>query len=241
MLCGVGIINPVATEILSKYILLLNPDVILFENSLSDSINFLNKNLELSVLGVKNLNQNNNIVASCARFPNTLRFIYDMLGLSKLAPKIFKPATIMNDWNHINSKMVNHVIGAYMMIRASVLDNIGYFDSRFFLYLEDLDLSKRVIDHGGKIFYCSDIAIIHEGGGTTKFIKAERLFYSLQSRIIYCNKYFNKISTFLLIILSLIIEPISRLGFLILKTEFKEIPNLFKAYKKYLYWILKEQ
>lgn len=235
---GFGSANNIVLEkYISDFVLLLNPDVILYRNTLSDSLAFMENNNNISVLGVKNYDLNKKVVPSCARFPSLGRFLNDIIGLSKIVPKIFKPGTIMTDWDHRSSREVNHVIGAYMLIRTPILKQVGYFDENFFLYLEDLDLSKRIVDQGSIIYYNSDISIIHEGGGTTKSIKEDQLFYSLQSRIIYCKKHFNSFSTLLIFVSSLLFEPISRTIFIILKGNFKEIIPLTKAYKKYFNWI----
>lgn len=225
----------------SDFVLLVNPDVFLKKETLSESLIFLENNQEIDVLGVKNYNLNNTVVPSCARFPTVGRFLNDSLGLSKIAPKIFIPGTIMTDWDHKTSRKVDHVIGAYMMIRSSILNKAGFFDDRFFLYLEDLDLSKRIVENGGTIFYNSDISLIHEGGGTTKSIKADQLFYSLRSRIIYCKKYFNKLSVWIITASSVIIEPVSRSILLTLNLDFKGFSHLFKAYRKYIDWLIEQK
>lgn len=221
----------------SEFVLLLNPDVSLPEETLKDSLVFMCKNPHIDVLGVKNYNLNNVVVPSCARFPSPGRYFNDILGLSKILPGIFKPATIMTDWDHLNSAEVDHVIGAYMMIRSSILDKSGLFDPDFFLYLEDLDLSKRIKSSGGIIYYNSNIFIIHEGGGVTKSVKSNQLFFSLQSRIIYSQKYFSKLSVIMIIVLSCSIEPLTRSFFLLLKGNFNSFSDLFKGYRKYFKWI----
>lgn len=231
--CNIGI-----KESRAEYVLMLNPDVILNKDTLRRSIEYLDNNEEIDVLGVKNFDLEGNIAKSCARFPDTLHFIYDMTGLSKIFPKIFKPATIMHDWDHKESKFVDHVVGAYMMIRFSSLKITGIFDERFFMYLEDLDLSKRIYNNGGKIYYNSEISLIHEGGGISVNIKGKRLFYSFQSRIIYCQKYREEFSLSLIILVSVLIEPIVRILSLLMRLKFQEIYHTLYAYYLYYRWLI---
>ncbi len=230
--------NIALKETFSEYVLMLNPDVILMPDTLRKCIEFMDKNKDIDVLGIKNLNLNGNIAKSCSRFPKTRNFIYDMTGLSKLFPRLFKPATIMTDLDHKESRFVDQVIGAFMLIRLSRLEITGFFDERFFMYYEDLDLSKRIKKSGGKIYYNSEISIIHEGGGTTANILAKRLFYSNQSRIKYCKKYNEEFSLSLIILISVLVEPFVRLLSLIIKLNFKEIPQTIHAYYLYYRWLL---
>lgn len=237
--CGFGkACNKGLKESCSEYTLILNPDVILMPDTLIKCVNFLDLNKDIDVLGVKNFDLNGRIAKSCARFPDTLHFIYDMIGLSKLFPRLFRPATIMHDWDHSTSRFVDHVVGAFMLIRFSRLEITGFFDERFFMYLEDLDLSKRIINSGGKIFYNSEISIIHEGGGISVNVPTKRLFYSLQSRIIYCKKYKKEFSISLILFFSVLIEPVIRILSLIISLRFKGVKHTLGAYYFYYRWLL---
>lgn len=222
----------------SEFVLILNPDVFVNKESLNESLSFMKTRTEIDILGVKNFNTSNHVSASCARFPSVCGYINDVLGLSKVAPELFKPGTIMSDWDHLDSRIVDHVIGAYMMIRYSILEKSGLFDEDFFLYMEDVDLSYRINKIGGLCYYNSEISVIHEGGGTTKSIRATSLSYSLQSRIIYCKKHFKLPVTLLIIILSSIIEPFIRMINLCLSRNFKDFPSLISAYQKYYKWLI---
>jgi GT2 family glycosyltransferase len=225
----------------SEFVLILNPDVFVNKDSLDESLTFMKNRTDIDILGVKNFNTSDQVSASCARFPSVGRYINDILGLSKVAPGIFRPGTIMSDWDHLDSRMVDHVIGAYMMIRYSILKESGLFDEDFFLYMEDVDLTYRIHKSGGLCYYNSEISVIHEGGGTTKGIRATSLSYSLQSRIIYCKKHFKLLSTLLIIILSSVIEPFIRIIKLCLSLNFKDFFPLISAYRKYYKWLITEK
>ena len=113
------------------------------------------------------------------------------MGLSKIAPKIFHPGVLMTDWDHKESRKVDQVMGAFMFMRNSIFEKLGYFDERFFVYYEELDFSKRLAQLGGTSFYNSDIKAIHIGGGTTNNVKTFRLFLNLSSRLQYAKKHFS--------------------------------------------------
>jgi len=233
-----GACNMVLEDYPSEFVLLLNPDVIINRDTLSDCLAFIEQNPDIDVLGVKNFNLEGKVATSCARFPSTCRLVNDILGLSKIAPKLFKPGTIMTDWDHLDSRDVDHVIGAYMMARYSILKEVEFFDKDYFLYLEDLDLTKKIKKAGGRIYYNSEISIIHEGGGTTKRIRAISLYYSLQSRIIYSRKHFKPLSTALFILLSTTFEPLIRIIKMCITFDFRDFYNICRAYGKYYKWLI---
>ena len=219
----------------SKYLLFLNPDTKVYNKSLVNAINFLENNSSITVLGCKQVDENNRIHRSCARYVSLPRYLNKLLRLNKVFPKIFK-GWHMSDWDHNTSSYVDHVIGAFYLIRREDFVNVDGFCEDYFVYYEDLDLSKKITDVGGKIYYNADIEIFHEGGGTSQNVKAERLFYSLDSFLLFSKKHLNYISYLIIAFFVLFIEPFLRLFSQIIalnKIGFLEIIKSYKMlYKK---------
>lgn len=218
----------------SSYILLLNPDAQLLKTTLEECFSFMNSHVDIDILGCQLLNDDGHITHSCARFPTPLGFFYDATGLSKLAPRIFTPAILMTDWSHKESRNVDQVMGAFMFMRHSVFQKIGFFDEQFFVYYEELDFSKRLSETGGISYFKSEIKAIHSGEGTTKNVKAYRLFLSLNSRLLYSKKHFSRVSYTFVKFNTLLIEPFTRSIFLLWQGNVGEIKNVWKAY--FLLW-----
>jgi|SRR6185437_349631 len=215
----------------APYVLLLNPDTQLLDNTLKDCISFMETHPDTNILGCRLLTDKGETSPSCARFPSPAKIFMDCIGFSKVFPKAFSPAILMTDWDHRSSKYVDQVMGAFMFMRHSTFEKVGYFDERFFVYFEELDFSKRLSDLGGKTFYNTTISVIHSGEGTTKNVKAFRLFLNIKSRLKYSKKHFSR-SGFLLVWLgTYFIEPFSRTFFLVFSGKFKEIKAVFKGYK----------
>ena len=214
----------------SKYVLLLNPDAQLKKNTLSDCDNFLELHSEIDILGCQLLNEFGSITASCSRFPSPKGFLIDAIGLSKLFPGYFKPGILMTDWNHKESRFVDQLMGAFMFMRRSIFEKVGYFDERFFVYFEEVDFSIRLKYLGGKSYFNSYINATHIGEGTTKSVKAYRLFLSLQSRMLYAKKHFTRMGILMTWITTFLIEPLSRIIFLFLQGKFREIASVIKGY-----------
>jgi GT2 family glycosyltransferase len=214
----------------SKYILLLNPDAVLLENTIAASFDYLETHQDIDVLGCQLLNESNQVTPTCARFPKPINFVYHSLGLSKIWPKIFHPPTLMTDWDHKESRFVDQVMGAYMFMRKSVFEKAGYFDERFFVYFEELDFSLSLKNAGGKSFYHSGIQAIHTGMGTTESVKAFRLFLSLRSRLKYAKKHFSVIGFITVTCFTYTIEFLMRFLQLLIKGNVKETKNLVIGY-----------
>ncbi len=214
----------------APYVLLLNPDAGLLSNTLRECTEYMNQDNSTDVLGCCLLDDNGIRTKSCSRFPTPARVFFDATGLSKVSPKIFTPSTIMTDWDHLQSSRVEVVMGAFMFMRSNIFKQIEYFDERFFVYYEEVDFSKRLSLAQGKIFYNASIMATHSGEGTTKSVKAFRLFLSLKSRLQYAQKHFSPAGFFLVWLSTFFIEPFSRTFFLLCKGKFSETKEVFRGF-----------
>jgi GT2 family glycosyltransferase len=196
----------------AEFILFLNPDTVLGKQSLDDAVRFMADptHAKIGVCGVQLVDSQGRIARSCARFPTFGSLLNYSLGLDRLSPRLF-PTFFMREWPHDSDRIVDHVIGAFYLVRRSVFESVGGFDPRFFVYMEDLDLSKRVFDAGFLVHYLASTRVFHEGGGTSAQVKAERLVYSLRSRLQYAFKHLGRFSGFLLLACALFVEPFVRL------------------------------
>ncbi|MFZ7131935.1 MAG: glycosyltransferase family 2 protein [Eubacteriales bacterium] len=223
--------NQGATKSDSDYILFLNPDTILYNESLVRPLEFLSKkeNSSIGVCGIKLVNENHVVQRSCCTFPTVNHFINRSTGLNHISPRNF-PTYFMTYWDHDENKEVDHVIGAFYLIRNEVFKKVDGFDERFFVYLEDLDLSYRIKNLGYKIMYLSDVEAFHKGGGTSEQVKALRLFYSLRSRIRYAFKHFSYLKALTIFFFTMFVEPLSRILLGISKMSLSNIFEVLKGY-----------
>jgi GT2 family glycosyltransferase len=205
--------NQGAAACSADFILFLNPDTVLGKQSLDDAVRFMADpaHANIGVCGVQLVDAKGRIARSCARFPTFGSMLTYSLGLDRISPRLF-PTFFMREWPHDSDRVVDHVIGAFYLVRRSVFQSVGGFDPRFFVYMEDLDLSKRVFDAGFLVHYLASARVFHEGGGTSSQVKAERLVYSLRSRLQYAFKHLGRFSGFLLLACALCVEPFVRLA-----------------------------
>lgn len=145
----------------SKYILILNPDIIVTAESIHPMVNFMDQHPEIGILGCKLFNPDHSIQFSCRRYPNL--FIIFLRGLygDSLFPyaNIFR-RYLMAEWDHSSIAEVDWVIGSCMMLRREALEEVGLFDEGFFMYYEDVDLCLRMWKDW-KVYYYPDSYMIH--------------------------------------------------------------------------------
>jgi GT2 family glycosyltransferase len=220
----------------SEYLLFLNPDAELLAGTLSGVINFIEDptNKDIGICGVQLIDGAGKITRSCARFPSTSAFVVHSIGLDWIIRPV---GSFMAEWDHLNNRKVDHVIGAFFFIRRELFIQLDGFDERFFLYFEDLDFSYRAHQIGWNSFYLAEAQALHVGGGTSNQIKARRLFYSLRSRILYAFKHFSTISALIVLFTTLFIEPLSRSVLALGRNSWQNIKETWIGYFMLWSWL----
>lgn len=213
----------------SPFLLFLNPDACLMSGSLAVPLAFLQADDQhhVGIVGVQLVDDVGRVQRTCAHAPTPLRLIAKSLGLTAVVKRW---DVHMKTWDHAQTRQVDHVMGAFFMMRRDLFDQLGGFDERFFVYLEDLDLSIRAAQAGYATLYLTEAQAYHKGGGVSEQVKAHRLFYSLRSRIQYAFKHFSRPSAFGVGFATLMIEPLSRLVLLIGSRRFSEVGDLVRGY-----------
>jgi N-acetylglucosaminyl-diphospho-decaprenol L-rhamnosyltransferase len=218
----------------ADFLLFLNPDTILESTSLNTPISFLlqPENSQIAICGIQLLDDQQNVSRTCARFPSPFHFIARSMGLDRLFPKAF-PSLYLDTESHSHSHRVDHVIGAFFLVRRSVFQQLSGFDERFFVYLEDLDFSLRAKLAGWTSYFLASAQLSHRGGGCSEQAKANRLFYSLRSRLLYSFKHFSFMAATCVLFFTLFVEPFSRIALAAAHLSFAEMKETLHAY-----WLL---
>ena len=233
--CNLG-----ASKSHGEYILFLNPDTVVLPDSIERATMLLAGNSDIGIVGVRQLSDNGDLLHSCSRFLRLRYLLNDLFGLTRLFPSRIKHSTIMFEWDHSRSSIVDQVMGSFMLMRRRDFEMVGGFDERFFVYFEEMDLAKRFLEAGLKSYYLNDVSIYHYGGGSSEKVKDKRLFYNLSSRVLYARKHLSRIEYSLIILTTLTVEPFARIiNSLLFKWELSESTNTLRGYYMLFRWIIK--
>ena len=179
---GFGRANNQGLEIAKgKFILFINPDCIVSEDTFDKMVSFFDSHPECGLAGCKILNSDGTLQLACRRsFPGPWTSFTKVTGLSNL----FSKSRIFARYNltfldENKTYEVDAVSGSFMMVRKEVYEKVGGFDEQFFMYGEDLDLCYRIQKSGFKVFYVHTTQIIHYKGESTKRSNLDetKLFY----------------------------------------------------------------
>lgn len=190
------------------YLLFLNPDTRLDRDALDCSIAFMDRpgSLSIGICGIQLRDEHGRIARTCAVFPTFGRLLSMTFGLSAVPSGLFQGVEMRN-WDHLDSRRVNHVMGAYYLVRRAVFASLGGFDERFFVYFEDLDFSARAAKAGWQSQYLAGVSAWHESGGSSKRARAARLFYACRSRVQLAWKHLPSLQAATITIAVLGVEP----------------------------------
>lgn len=215
----------------SEYLLFLNPDTILFENSLTAPMAFMvnEENAKIGICGIQLVDEHGNECLSHAGFPALGGFLIRAMGLDKILILI-KNCEDEKAYNNSVIKKVDQVIGAFFVVRKKVFEQLKGFDERFFVYFEEVDFSFRAKKSGWESVCLTGTKCRHAEGGSSSQVKPARLFYSLRSRLLYGFKHFSLFSAIVLLVVTLVPEFISRLFYSILRRAWSDVGNTLSGY-----------
>lgn len=197
--CNIGV-----TYAIGDYLLFLNSDTLVDDNSLTKCVTYMNKNKKIGVLGARILLSDGSLDHGCKRgFPTPRAAFYYYIGLDRKYPKSKKYGAYRQTFlNELQTNEVDSVSGAFLMINKKLFHNINGFDETFFMYGEDLDLCFRVKDKGYKVIYYADAVITHLKGQSGLHKSSKIVIYHFyNAMILFYNKHYkNKYSAFITVL-----------------------------------------
>ena len=195
-----AMINKAGKESSGKYILFLNSDILVTENSVRLMLDFIRSNPDIGILAPQLLNFNGTFQPSCFRFYLPVTILYRRTFLKK-----FKIARrhldwfLMKDCDHKNPKDVDWVMGSSMLVSAKALAEVGPMDPIFFMYMEDVDWCRRFWEKGWRVVYFPPAKMHHyhsrgsDKGGFLRSIFFNKLTWiHIVSAFKYFKKYWGK-------------------------------------------------
>jgi N-acetylglucosaminyl-diphospho-decaprenol L-rhamnosyltransferase len=182
-----------------SYIILLNPDACVKPGAIDQAVDFMENHPDVGICGGRLVNANGHLEPSARRFPNSLFKFLIISGLSdKFSTSKFFSGADYKYFDHQTPLEVDWVPGTFSLIRRAMLEEIGFFDERFYLYYEETDLCLRARRAGWKIYFFPGAEVIHVGGASSKTRKdlqldlggSQLLKFRMRSELLYFRKNF---------------------------------------------------
>lgn len=165
-----------------EYILILNPDTVVGKHTFIKCLDFAKKQADLGALGVKLIDGKGNFLPESKRgIPTPKASFHKLLGIKNQKRGKYYA-------NHLKENEIGEVdvlVGAFMLMKRNVYNNVKGFDERYFMYGEDIDLSYKILKKGYQNYYLGTVEVIHYKGESTindvkylrHFHKAMEIFY----------------------------------------------------------------
>ena len=176
-----------------RYVLLLNTDAFVAPDTLGKTVDYMEAHRDCGILGVRLIGREGELQPSCRYFPTPWNVFLARTGLTR-----FFPAVRMVDdleWDHASIRECDWVVGCYYLVRREVIDQVGLFDPRYFLYCEEVDHCRAAKRAGWRVIYFPETSVVHLGGESAKsdaqLTKGGRQISAIQleSELLYFRKH----------------------------------------------------
>lgn len=181
-----------------RYLVLLNTDAFLQPGALRCAISHMEATPVAGLGGARLIGRDGSPQPSARSFPTPLLELFTLSGLAGRFPRSRLFGQLDRTWaDPLQASPVDWVPGAFSIIRRDVLDRVGHFDPRFFLYYEEVDLCRRIKDAGAEIWYWPDIVVTHIGGESSKTVAhltmasrgSQLTLWRMRSQLLYYRKW----------------------------------------------------
>ncbi len=185
------------------YIAFLNSDIELTENSLLKALSYIKGNSDVGAIGCRLITPDGKLDHGCKRgFPTLKASLHYFLKLDKVFNDIKYDNYKLSHLNEHEINTVDVISGAFFVTSKRVLDEVGVFDDRFFMYGEDIDLCYRIKEKGYRVVYNPEVGtVVHYKGSSGKKRKYKTLYHFYESMILFYNKHYRKKYNFLVTIM----------------------------------------
>ncbi|SDS75903.1 glycosyltransferase family 2 protein [Actinopolymorpha singaporensis] len=229
--------NQGADHCASDYLLFLNPDTVVSDDTIQRAAAFLDsrENLVYGICGALAVNRDGSPGLCASRFPTLTNVMAGVLRLDRVVRRWARhlPPEALR-----RGGPVDQVIGAFFVIRRALFGRLGGFDERYFLYYEEVDLSKRAKLLGFGSYLIVDATFEHIGNVSAKRSGDLALYHSLRSRSLYAFQHWPAWQAYLLIFFTLAVDLPARLLRAVVAKELGDLPRLVRASNSYLRFVL---
>ncbi len=169
-----------------RYLLLLNPDTKASAGFLRVLVDFLDRNPAAGAAGPLIFGKDGEMQVSCFPLPTVVRELWRLYHLDAVYALASYPMTLAGS---DAPQQVESVQGSCMLLRRDALEQVGLLDERFFIYTEEIDLCRRLVDGGWQIFWVPQANIVHYGAASTAQVSARMFLELYRSKVQYFRKH----------------------------------------------------
>lgn len=172
-----------------QYVLLLNPDTEGRPGFLGTLVDFLESHPQAGAVGPRVQGGHGEHQVSCYPLPTLWRELWRLLHLDRVSPRGSYPASL---FEATTPQRVESILGACLLVRRAALEATGLLDEQFFIYTEEIDLCRRLQDHGWHLYWVPQALIIHYGGASTTQVGRPMFVELYRSKVQYFRKHFGR-------------------------------------------------
>lgn len=181
--------NQAIRQSTGEYVLLLNPDTEVRPEALDSLVQFMDARPDVGAAGSRLIDPDGSLQTSCSPSPTLLR---EFLRLFHV-PGIPSDGTYdMHAWSLDVPRPVDVIQGASLIVRRSVLDQVGLLDETYFIYSEEVDLCLRIQRAGWRLYWVPRSQVVHYGGQSTRQVAAEMFLRLYQGKVLYFRKHYGR-------------------------------------------------
>jgi N-acetylglucosaminyl-diphospho-decaprenol L-rhamnosyltransferase len=158
--------NQALPHLRGRYVLLLNTDAFVAPDTLRKTVAYMDATPACGVLGVRLEGRDGGLQPSCRYFPTPWNMFLARAGLARYLPRV----RMVDDmqWDHAGVRVCDWVPGCYYLVRREVIDAVGLFDPRYFMYFEEVDHCLATARAGWQVHYFGASTVVHLGGESAK-------------------------------------------------------------------------
>ena len=168
-----------------EYVMLLNPDTLVQPGAMATLLDFMDGHPAVGAVGPQLLNPDETFQVACFPAPTLTRELWRLLHLDRIYPY----GTYRSErWSRTAPRPVDVIQGTCLLIRRSVLAQVGLLDEEYFMYTEEVDLCYRIRRAGWQVVWVPTAHVVHYGGQSTRQVAVEMFLRLYESKVTYFRK-----------------------------------------------------
>lgn len=176
----------------ADYVLILNPDTEATVEGLEKSLEIIEENPRIGILGVKLVNPDGSLQTTCFHFPTFWKNFVDSLSLQRFYSAEKRAEVFASDFfEHDSARRVDWIKGAFMLVRREAINRAGAIPEDYFMFAEDLDFCWQIAQKGYEIHFSPEVSVVHQSNKSAGQLPSVwRVERTTLSKYLFCLKNF---------------------------------------------------